>query len=303
MEFEPVTISPRLPASVASTLICCSPKSSAIDAPSEAKEPDNSSPLVPSLKPVNKEQKFVLSPWDGTIAWKFINLFTDKKEEQEAILSSMDHCDVQDDWFFQYGLRYIPKATDKDVYRTVRIENLPETTTLDKVLSEIHYGDVFSADLLNTLPITGYHTARVVFLHQISAEEFCKSVKKRGLIIEDVRARVTLEKTATYPIALSMKKAIWEGCTRCLIVDEVPEALVECIEGVIGGTFLKNSVEYYYKSYCDGLDQSMSKLKVRVRFHSMRAASCAFNELQKNIFLRNCILRYDKDPCNPGRDM
>lgn len=226
-----------------------------------------------------------------------------KKEEQEAILGSLDYCNFQDDCFFQYGLLYIPKATDKDVYRTVRIENLPETTTLDKVLVEIHQGDVFSADLLNTLPITGYHTARVVFLHQISAEKFCKSVKKRDLIIEGVPARVTLEKTATYPIAVSMKKAIWGGCTRCLTIDEVPEALVECIEGVIGGTFLKNSVEYYYKSYCDGLDQSMSKLKVCVRFHSMRAASYAFNELQKNIFLRNCILRYDNDPCNSNRDI
>lgn len=215
----------------------------------------------------------------------------------------MDHCDVQDEWFFQYGLRYIPKPTDKDAYRTVRIENLPEPTTLDKVLAEIHYGDVFSADLLNTLPITGYHTARVVFLHQVSAEKFCKSVKKKSLIIEGVRARVTLEKTATYPISLSMKQAIWGGCTRCLTIDEVPEALVECIEGVIGGTFLKNSVECYYKSYCDGSDESMSKLRVCVRFHSMRAASYAFRELQKNIFLRNCILRYDLDPCNLEGDM
>jgi hypothetical protein len=239
-------------------------------------------------------------PWDGTIAWKFINLYQSKKEEQEAMLSSMDHCDVQDEWFFQYGLRYIPRPNDKDAYRTVRIENLPETTTLDKVLAEIHYGDVFSADLLNTLPITGYHTARIVFLHQASAEKFCKSVKKRGLIIEGVRAHVTLEKTATYPVGMSMKQTIWGGCTRCVALDEVPEALLECIEGVIGGTFLKNSVECYYKGYCE--EQTTAKLNVYVRFHSMRAASYAFKELQRNIFLRNCILRYDLDPCNADPD-
>jgi hypothetical protein len=242
-------------------------------------------------------------PWDGTIAWKFINLYPNKKEEQEAMLSSMDHCEVQDEWFFQYGLRYIPKATDKDAYRTVRIENLPETTMLDKVLAQIHYGDVFSADLLNTLPITGYHTARVVFLHQISAEKFCKSVKKRGLIVDGVRAHVTLERTATYPIGNTMKQAIWGGCTRCLTIDEVPEALIECVEAVIGGTFLKNSVECYYKRFCDDLDEPTTKLRVYVRFHSMRAASYAFREFQRNIFLRNCIFRYDDDPCNAEPDM
>lgn len=245
-----------------------------------------------------KEKKVAVVPWDGTIAWKFINLYPNKKEEQEAMLSSMANCDLQDEWLFQYGLRYIPKPVDKDAYRTVRIENLPETTTLDKVLAKIYYGDIFSADLLNTLPITGYHTARVVFLHQISAEKFCKSAKKRGLILEGIRAHVTLEKTATYPIGNTMRQVIGGGCTRCLTLDEVPEALVECIERVIGGTFLRNSVECYYKKLCDELDGPTTKLKVYVRFHSMRAASYAFKELQRNIFLRNCILRYDEDPCN-----
>ncbi|KAE8552616.1 hypothetical protein EYB25_003995 [Talaromyces marneffei] len=294
LEFEPSEGSRPYPsASVASTLICCSPKSTAIETPSKTigKELE---PL--SSNTARKERKFVVVPWDGTIAWKFINLYQSKKEEQEAILSSMDHCDVQDEWFFQYGLRYIPKPSDKDAYRTIRIENLPETTTLDKVLAEIHCGNVFSADLLNTFPITGYHTARIVFLHQVSAEQFSRSVKKSSLIIEGSRAQVTLEKTATYPVSMSMKKTIWDGCTRCVTIDEVPEALLECIEQVIGGTFLKNSVESYYKEYCS--EQARSKLKVCVRFHSMRAASCAFKELQRNIFLRNSILRYDSDPCN-----
>ncbi|EED18708.1 conserved hypothetical protein [Talaromyces stipitatus ATCC 10500] len=284
-EFEPSGGSRFNPPTVDTLpLVSGSPESSAVDT---------------SSNPKTKERDFAVVPWDGTIAWKFINLFRDKREEHEAILNSIDHCRMQDEWFFQYGLRYIPKPGDKDAYRTVRIENLPNGTTLDELLAHIHCGDVFSADLLNTLSITGYHTGRVVFLHQKSAEKFCRSVKKRGLEIQGTPAHVTLEKTATYPVGMSLRAAIRDhGCTRCVLVDEVPEALIECIDGVVGTPHLKNSVEHYSRSYCDEEYPEQTKLRVCVRFHSMRAAAYAYDELQRNIFLRHCILTYDKDPCN-----
>lgn len=253
------------------------------------------------MPPISEDtqQKFAVLPWDGTIAWKFIRLFKDKKEEHEAMLNSIGECDVQDEWFFQYGLRYIPKPNDKDAYRTVRIENLPKNATLDKVIAEIQYGDIFSAEMLDTSSITGYHTARVVFLRQQSALKFCKHVKKKGLKVQGVRAHVTVEKTATYPVGMSLRESIWEyGCTRCLTIAEIPGALLRSVEGIIHGKYVKDSVESCQREDSDIMEQGGQRTKYSMRFYSMRAASVAYHEFQKNIFLRNCVVRYEKDPCN-----
>lgn len=217
------------------------------------------------------------------------------------MLNSMDYRDWKDEYFFHYGLRYIPKPTDRDVYRTVRIENLPDGTTLDKVLAQVYYGDIFSADLLNTFPITGYHTARLVFLHQKAAEEFFKHAKRKGFMIEGVRAQVALERTATYPVGAILQDAIRkQSCTRCVTIEELPEALLDYVEAAISQTYLMNSIESYSKGYDNDSDDESCKVtvSVQIRFHSMRAAFSAYAELNRNIFLRNCILKYDKDPCN-----
>lgn len=239
-------------------------------------------------------------PWDGTIAWKFIRLFKNKEEEKQAMTYSMGNSDLklQDEWIFQYGLRYLPRGGDKDIYRTVRIEGLPEDITLDKVLAVVCYGDLFSADLLNTFPIAGYHTARVVFLHQQSAEKFCKHAKK-GVMIKGVRARVTLERTATYPIGLSLSESISKhGCTRCVSISGITEPLLEYVEQLIAESYLKNSVETYFKEHTDMLDEETANIKICVRFHSMKAAMFACTTFRQDASLKDCIIKYVRDPCN-----
>jgi hypothetical protein len=246
------------------------------------------------------EKKQDLVPWDGTIAWKFIRLFKDKDEEKQAMLYSMGNCEIklQDEWIFQYGLRYLPKPDDKDIYRTIRIENLPENTTLDRVLAEVCYGDIFSADLLNTFPITGYHTARVVFIRQQSAMKFSKYAKKKGLKIKGIRACVTLEKIATYPVGLSLEDSIKRhGCTRCVAIS-VTEEFVGFIEDTLAETYLKDCVETYSKEYPDMLEEEIANVKICMHFHSVKAAIFAYKMFRQNSFLRDFVLTYEKDPCN-----
>ncbi|CRG91218.1 hypothetical protein PISL3812_08266 [Talaromyces islandicus] len=236
-------------------------------------------------------------PWDGTISWKILNIFRDSQEEKQAIHNAalmIGDGKLEDQWIFQYGLRYLPQPDDSDAYRTVRVEGLPRDITMDKLLAAVCYGDVYSIDLLNTFGVTGYHTARVVFLHQKSAFDFCKHAKKRGVYVQGVRIRATREKTATYPIGRGMRDAIGNhGCTRCVTIAKVDSSLLFArVKTLIEESFLKYSTEV--------LDQEGDT--IHIRFHSMRAASFACQSLKSDRAFDHCWIDYSKDPCNrvPG---
>lgn len=235
-------------------------------------------------------------PWDGTISWKVISIFKDRNEERQAMHNSalsIGEGKPEQQWLFQYGLRYLPKPDDNDAYRTVRVEGLPRDITMDKVFAEVCCGEVYSIDLLNTFGITGYHTARVIFLHQKSAAAFCKHAKKKGLFIEGVRIRATLEKTATYPISQYMRDAIDNDCcTRCLRVLHGNSHLLVYTRSVIERSILKYTTE--------ALD--LEGEVIHIRFHSMKAAAFAFHKFTNDSALAACILKYGKDPCDrvPG---
>ncbi|RMJ28629.1 hypothetical protein PHISP_00486 [Aspergillus sp. HF37] len=116
-----------------------------------------------------------LLPWDGTIDWsvKGPTVFEDAEEELDAAsLRPGFHSQRSSDlWIFQYGLRYIPGAGDVNLYRTVKVEQLPGTTTVAQVLAKVHK-EVYSACLSDTSAITGWYTAVVVFVSQRDALEF-----------------------------------------------------------------------------------------------------------------------------------
>jgi hypothetical protein len=196
---------------------------------------------------------------------------------------------MEEQWLFQYGLRYLPQPDDSDAYRTVRVEGLPRDVTMDKLLAEVCYGEVYSIDLLNTFGITGYHTARVVFLYQKSAFDFCKHAKKHGVYVQGVRIRATREKTATYPIGRHMRDAIDnDDCTRCVTISNVDNSRLARAKALIQESFLKYSTEVL----------SLEGDTMHIRFHSMRAASFAYQMIQSHCAFDECHIEYTKDPCN-----
>ncbi|KAL1975453.1 hypothetical protein VTN31DRAFT_3845 [Thermomyces dupontii] len=118
--------------------------------------------------PHSTKHELIHEVWDGSINWK----------KQHGELFDED----------QSGIRYIPPPEESDVYRTVKIENLPANATMDQVLGQVCYGDVYSAHLLNTAGITGYHTAIIVFLSQREAIDFFKHAKSAGVYVNGVRS-------------------------------------------------------------------------------------------------------------------
>jgi hypothetical protein len=242
-------------------------------------------------QPAEQDRKSPV-PWDGTISWKIFNIFKDRGEERQAMHNAalmIGDGRLEEQWIFQYGLRYLPQPDDSDAYRTVRVEGLPRDITMDKVLAEVCYGEVYSIDLLNTFGITGYHTARVTFLHQKSALAFCKYSRKKGVYIDGVRVRATLEKTATYPIGRNMRDAIDNDCcSRCLTVLNVDSSLLLYTRSLIERSYLKYSTET--------LD--LAGDTINIRFHSMRAAAFAYQKFTNDSAFGQCILKYGQDPCN-----
>lgn len=108
-----------------------------------------------------RSAKTVEIPWDGKIRWALgTSGVFDSPDEEQGVASIRSNFISQrktasELWVFQYGLRYIPGPAQGNSFRTVKIEDLPLSTTMDQVLEAIRGGDVFSAQLLNTGFLTG----------------------------------------------------------------------------------------------------------------------------------------------------
>ena len=81
----------------------------------------------------------------------------------------------------------------------ITILGLPASITLSTVLNSIKGGAILHHQLLNTLPITGYNTARLVFLHKSSVLVFEEHAQKYPIKFNGLFARVDLVSTPTWP--------------------------------------------------------------------------------------------------------
>lgn len=216
-------------------------------------------------------------PWDGDIRWKVEGptVFDDPDEELDAVA----HCrGFQSDrrssdlWVFQYGLRYIPAAGESNIYRTVKIEQLHGSDTLHHIVPKIH-GEVYSASVFNTSPITGSYTAIVTFVWQSDALDFIHATRESGLRVESTTVKPSLVNTPTYPMPAGMKTRILQyGYTRSIAIS-VPASNIDLLNQF--------------------LDESLNPLKVEcreqneagevcVRFHSIKVASGMLDLLKRS---------------------
>lgn len=192
---------------------------------------------------------------------------------------------------FQYGLRYFP-GTDGNAYRTVKIENLPLETTMDKLLPKVQGGRIYSAQLLNTRRITGYHTAIVIFVLQRDAQHFLEHVSKFGFWVGHTKAGVSLVNTPTYPMPTEMQRLVFgEAHTRCLAISNLDESLMSELCRVLLKSCCHDYIERVEEEY-DG---------VCVRFHCIKMASLAFELVKDNPRFARCKLKFVRDPCSIER--
>ena len=124
--------------------------------------------------------------------------------------------DVPSPAFFKHCIRFVPRPTEQDFYRTVVISGLPLSITMEAVLERVRGGIVIDAKLLNTADITDSNTALVSFLHEYSALAFEDYAQRYPIVSSNVLAQVAVIPPPTWPIPINLRKSIEEGRTRYL---------------------------------------------------------------------------------------
>ncbi|KAJ5584731.1 uncharacterized protein N7459_004531 [Penicillium hispanicum] len=197
---------------------------------------------------------------------------------------------VKDSMFFQWGIRYVPHISDQNVYRAVTIDRLPRQVTLDRILSRIRGGQVYSATLCDTIPLTGSPTALIIFVHQKGALRFLRRVAQHGFYVGFTPAAVHPVPTPTYLLNASMEKQIKEfGRTRCLIVHSSRPYLKKNIHQVLTRSVCRD--------YVEGFGEKDAAGEATIRFFTVKMALVAYDLLTGTARLPSCTVRFDKDPC------
>lgn len=243
-----------------------------------------------------RSAKTVEIPWDGKIRWALgTSGVFDSPDEEQGVASIRSNFISQrktasELWVFQYGLRYIPGPAQGNSFRTVKIEDLPLSTTMDQVLEAIRGGDVFSAQLLNTGFLTGYHTAIVVFLYQNQAVDFADRARRSGFFIRGKRAKVSVLNTPTYPMSAEMERLIFEeGSTRCVALYNFDRSLVENLYAVLRGSVCWD--------YLECIEHGYEQNAICIRFHCIKIAAVAYELLRAHAAFRRCKVEFVNDPC------
>lgn len=143
--------------------------------------------------------------------------------------------------FFQYGLRYIPSDGETNVYRTVKIEDLPHNTMLNEVLKAVP-GTIYSAGMFDTTTINGSKTVIVVFVEQKHAF-YLIDLAEKGLKTGSALARVTLVNTPTYPFSAEVEKWVEKGQIRTLVLSNLHDSTKKDVIALLNGSELVSCVE------------------------------------------------------------
>ena len=95
-------------------------------------------------------------------------------------------------YFWQHPVRFLPKPTEKNLYRTVMIDYIPQTTTYQEILEHVRSGALESIQLFPPLgSTTNYLTTRIVFIHEIPAVSMIMHYQKRRNQGDPIKIRGT----------------------------------------------------------------------------------------------------------------
>ncbi|KAJ0422183.1 hypothetical protein BJY00DRAFT_311246 [Aspergillus carlsbadensis] len=250
-------------------------------------------------KPRDSKKKATptVAMWDGKISWalKGASIFDNIDEEYGAfgnksnMLTRQPYADL---WVFQYGLRYIPSVLDHDVYRTVRIDELPRDIKINEILPLVK-GEIYEARFAITTAITGYNTAMITFVTEKDAVEFLASPDSRRL-----PGKVVPVHTPTYPITADMGSLIKEsGYTRFLGVFQYRQSLKQEVTRVL------TRAHHDFSPQLESISDGPAHGEVAIKMLSIKAAATVFDLLNGHPALSRCQFRFlthDSAPTDPA---
>ncbi|KAL4929190.1 fungal specific transcription factor domain-containing protein [Aspergillus undulatus] len=265
---------------------------------------ENAPPLVPGQKDllgnlVDDLKMSVLDPkWDGKMSWalKGSSVFDGAEEELDAFHTRSNMLVARQPyfelWVFQYGLRYIPSISDRDVYRTIRIDELPPDRSLSQILPLV-VGEIYSARLADTSAITGYNTAMIIFVTQEEALKFVVGVKTKVYPLPF--GKLVPVHTPTYPIPADTERLIKrDGYTRTIGIFHTKPTLKMELTRVLTNPYLK------YAMQLEGIEDGPAHGEVDVKMISVKGAAMVFEWLRKHPTLGQCQFRFLKQNGTPS---
>jgi hypothetical protein len=117
---------------------------------------------------------------DVNIRWAMNSLapvFNDDNEVRRAKQSTSGNTNTS--YFWRHPVRFSPKATEKNLYRTVMVDYIPPHATYQDVLEHVRTGALESIELFSPIGgCTKYMTARVVFIKEIPATTMAMQYQK-----------------------------------------------------------------------------------------------------------------------------
>ena len=194
--------------------------------------------------------------------------------------------------FFKYGIRYIPKLNEHNLYRTVAISGILPSVTMKALLEKVRGGIIVDAKILDTAKITGSNTALVTFLYECSAVAYEEHARQHPIAFSNVFARIAVVSTPTWPMPDSLRLGIEEfGHTRCLEVHNIPSyiSLPAVREELRSSPVMKSDSIEWMRLSADGV--------LRLRFSYIRAAVHSSGFFIKASRYRGCTFKYIPDPC------
>lgn len=192
----------------------------------------------------------------------------------------------------KYGIRYVPKLHEQDVYRTVAISGLLPSVTMMALLEKVRGGMLVDAKLLDTSKIIGSNTALVTFLHERAAKAYEDHAKMHPIAFNNVVAQVSVILTPTWPMPVNIRTSIEEfGHTRCFEVHGIPRNILlpAVRRELTASPVMKSDSLECMRLGADGV--------LGLRFLSIRAAEQSRALLTKTLRYRGCTVKCIPDPC------
>ena len=133
--------------------------------------------------------------------------------------------------FWEHPVRYLPKLSEKNLYRTIMIDHIPNGTSVQDVLSHIRGGMVESVQLLPAIGAsTSFMTARIVFVYEAAAHGLRIRDSKHPIRINGSRVRVWPVLQPTYPRHPAVTEAICHGATRVLLILHISSTALKTLD-------------------------------------------------------------------------
>ena len=228
--------------------------------------------------------------------WSRSTLFGIDRELSGALVinqRTVGFNDLRHPDFFNYGLRFTPSHNQRNVYRTVTISGIPADVTMRIILDSVRGGAILESKLLNTLKITGSHTALIIFLHEHSALAYEEHARKHPIILGGLVAGVTVVPTPTWPMKTKLCKAVFDHQhSRCLEIHNFPRS--------ISPSKLRKDI-----GRCEELELNhLIHMEMRkdgtllLQFSSVDGAGWAYGMLSSFRAYRGCEPFFTSDPCS-----